>query len=63
MGAGQPADIARAVLFLSEDSGGFVTGTHMVVDGGITIGPRHSWDENAPAMFDSVQNFVDAAQE
>jgi NAD(P)-dependent dehydrogenase (short-subunit alcohol dehydrogenase family) len=42
--AGQPADIARAVLFLSEDSGGFVTGTHLVVDGGLTIGPRHSWD-------------------
>jgi hypothetical protein len=23
-----------------------VTGTQLVVDGGITIGPRHSWDVN-----------------
>lgn len=54
--AGAPADIARAVLFLSEDGGGFVTGTHLVVDGGITIGPRHSWDANtAGPMADVLQ--------
>jgi hypothetical protein len=26
----------------------FVTGTHIVVDGGITVGPRHAWDPTAP---------------
>lgn len=46
--AGAPQDIARAVLFLSEDGAGFITGTHVVVDGGITIGPRHSWDPDSP---------------
>ncbi len=42
--AGMPADIAEAVVFLASDAAGFVTGTHLVVDGGITIGPRHAWD-------------------
>lgn len=42
--AGMPADIADAVLFLASDAAGFVTGTHLVVDGGITLGPRHAWD-------------------
>ena len=42
--AGQPADIAQAALFLASDASGFITGTHLTVDGGITIGPRHSWD-------------------
>ena len=62
-GGGNPEDIASMVAYLASDEARFITGTHMVVDGGITIGPRHSWDENAPAMFDSVQNFVGAAQE
>ncbi|NWG52817.1 MAG: SDR family oxidoreductase [Hydrogenophilaceae bacterium] len=46
--AGQPRDIAEAALYLASDAAGFVTGTHIVVDGGITIGPRHSWDLAAP---------------
>ena len=62
-GGGNPEDIASMVAYLASNEARFITGTHMVVDGGITIGPRHSWDENAPAMFDSVQNFVGAAQE
>jgi NAD(P)-dependent dehydrogenase (short-subunit alcohol dehydrogenase family) len=54
--AGQPLDIARAALFLAEDSAGFVTGTHVVVDGGLTMGPRHSWDANTPGpMADILQ--------
>ena len=46
--SGQPRDIAEAVLFFASDAAGFVTGTHLTVDGGITIGPRHSWDANTP---------------
>jgi NAD(P)-dependent dehydrogenase (short-subunit alcohol dehydrogenase family) len=46
--AGQPRDIAEAALFLASDAAGFITGTHLTVDGGITIGPRHAWDPNTP---------------
>lgn len=59
---GQPEDIANAVAFLSSEAGSFMTGASMIVDGGITIGPRHSWDADAPQMFDSLQAFVDAGQ-
>lgn len=52
---GQPADIAAMVMFLASAEAGFITGTHMVVDGGITVGPRHSWDPDAPGMFDALQ--------
>jgi NAD(P)-dependent dehydrogenase (short-subunit alcohol dehydrogenase family) len=45
--AGAPEDIARAALYLASDDSVFVTGTHMVVDGGITIGGRSSWDPMA----------------
>ncbi|WP_425997054.1 SDR family NAD(P)-dependent oxidoreductase [Caulobacter sp. DWR1-3-2b1] len=43
--AGLPDDIARAALYLASDDSVFVTGTHIVVDGGITIGGRHAWDQ------------------
>jgi NAD(P)-dependent dehydrogenase (short-subunit alcohol dehydrogenase family) len=33
---GRPEDIARAVRFLLSDEAAFVTGTHLVVDGGVT---------------------------
>ena len=45
--AGEPDDIAQACLYLASDASRFVTGTKMVVDGGMTVGPRQSWD---PAM-------------
>ena len=32
---GQPEDIARAVLFLASDEASFITGTSLVVDGGL----------------------------
>lgn len=41
---GMPADIANACLFFASDESQFVTGTHIVVDGGLTTGPRHAWD-------------------
>ena len=41
---GLPEDVARAVAFLSSDDAAFVTGTHLMVDGGLTVGGRQSWD-------------------
>ena len=45
---GRPEDIAEAVLYLASDAAGFVTGTQLVVDGGMTVGTRASWDPSAP---------------
>ena len=42
--AGAPIDIARAALYFASDDSSFVTGSHQVVDGGILVGPRNSWD-------------------
>lgn len=46
--AGVPRDIAEAALYLASDASAFVSGTHLVVDGGLTIGGRHAWDSTAP---------------
>ena len=59
---GQPADIAEAVAFLASEAAGFVNGTSLLVDGGITIGPRESWDEDAPKMFDALLAMAEAAE-
>jgi NAD(P)-dependent dehydrogenase (short-subunit alcohol dehydrogenase family) len=42
--AGVPEDTANAVLFFASDESAFVTGVHMLVDGGMYTGPRHAWD-------------------
>jgi len=52
--AGMPHHIAEAALYLASDASRFVTGTHLVVDGGITVGSRHSWDPNTPAPLSDV---------
>ncbi|HZZ34991.1 MAG TPA: SDR family oxidoreductase [Caulobacteraceae bacterium] len=51
---GLPQDIAEAALFLASDASAFVTGTHIVVDGGITVGSRHAWDTAAPNPFAEI---------
>jgi NAD(P)-dependent dehydrogenase (short-subunit alcohol dehydrogenase family) len=52
--AGLPADIAAAALYLASDDSAFVSGTHIVVDGAITIGGRHAWDATAPSPFATI---------
>ncbi|PAX08022.1 SDR family NAD(P)-dependent oxidoreductase [Sphingomonas lenta] len=49
--AGTPEDIAAAVCFLLSDDASFVTGTSLLVDGGMTVGARHSWDPEQPGLF------------
>ena len=34
--SGRPEDVAAAVLFLASDAAGFITGTELLVDGGLT---------------------------
>lgn len=52
--SGQPRDIAEAVAYLASDAASFVTGTHITVDGGLTIGPRHSWDLDSASPMTEV---------
>jgi NAD(P)-dependent dehydrogenase (short-subunit alcohol dehydrogenase family) len=59
---GQSDDIAQAVLFLASDAAGFVTGTSLIVDGGLTVGPRHSWDPASPGIFEMLEQFATPAQ-
>ena len=49
--AGMPEDIAKAALYLASEDSAFVSGTHIVVDGGITVGSRHAWDATAGSPF------------
>ena len=57
---GQPADIANAVAFLCSNAASFMTGTSLLVDGGITIGQRHAWDPEAPGLFDAMLAMAEA---
>ncbi len=34
---GTPNDVAEAVMFLASEASGFVSGTELVVDGGLTV--------------------------
>jgi NAD(P)-dependent dehydrogenase (short-subunit alcohol dehydrogenase family) len=52
--AGLPGDIAAAALYLASDDSLFVSGTHIVVDGAITVGGRHAWDPAAASPFAAI---------
>lgn len=53
--AGRPEDIAAAVAYLASEDAAFVTGTHILVDGGMLIGTRASWDESSPSLFSALE--------
>lgn len=59
---GQPNDIAEAVAFLCSEAASFVNGTSIIVDGGLTIGPRHSWDNETPDLFEALRQMKAAAE-
>ena len=46
---GLPGDIASVCLFFASDQSAFVTGTHLLVDGGMYVGPRQAWDRDMQA--------------
>jgi NAD(P)-dependent dehydrogenase (short-subunit alcohol dehydrogenase family) len=51
---GSPGHIADACVFLASDEAAFVTGTYLLVDGGLTVGPRNAWDPEAPSPIREV---------
>ena len=52
-----PGDVCFA-----SDAAGFMTGASMIVDGGITLGPRHSWDPETPGLFEALEAMEKQAQ-
>lgn len=42
---GRGEDIANMAAFLASDASEFITGSEFLVDGGMTVGPPHSWRE------------------
>ena len=55
---GRPEDIAAAVAFLASEDASFITGTHILIDGGMSVGPRHSWDPATPGLFEALGRMV-----
>ncbi|MEM1052816.1 MAG: SDR family oxidoreductase [Pseudomonadota bacterium] len=60
--SGQPLDIAEAVAYLASEAASFVTGTSLIVDGGITIGPRNSWDPEEQTLFAALEAMEEQAK-
>ena len=56
--SGLPRDIAEAARFLASDAAGFITGTHLTVDGGLTMGPRHCWDPKTAGPLNDVMGLT-----
>ncbi|HEY2858192.1 MAG TPA: SDR family NAD(P)-dependent oxidoreductase [Terracidiphilus sp.] len=56
---GTPLEVANTCVFLASDEAQFITGTHIVVDGGLTLGPRHAWDPATPnPVFSTLEQVL-----
>jgi NAD(P)-dependent dehydrogenase (short-subunit alcohol dehydrogenase family) len=51
---GVPADIAETVAYLCSDAASYITGTDILVDGGLMVGPPHSWNPEIPGLLDAI---------
>lgn len=52
---GQGHDIAEMAAFLASEAAGFITGGEFLVDGGMTVGPPHAWNEKeAGPLLDAL---------
>jgi hypothetical protein len=43
---------------LASDASAFVSGTHLVVDGALTVGNRHAWDPSAASPILDLLGFT-----
>lgn len=59
---GQPIDIAEACAYLASEAGSFLNGTSLLVDGGLTLGPRYSWDPEEPGIYAALEAIEEAAK-
>ena len=59
---GMPRDIAEAVAYLASEAASFVTGTSLLVDGGLTIGPRHCWDPETESALSGLLEMEEQAK-
>ena len=61
---GRGTDIAEMAAFLGSDKSGFITGGQFLVDGGMTVGPPHSWKEDAAGpLLDALGITPEQAEE
>ncbi|MEL6568208.1 MAG: SDR family oxidoreductase [Pseudomonadota bacterium] len=60
---GQGKDIAEMAAFLASDAAEFITGGEFLVDGGMTVGPPHSWrNDVAGPLLDALGLTVEQAE-
>ncbi len=60
---GQPSDIAQACAYFASEDASFVTGTTLLVDGGLTLGPRYSWDPEEPGVYGPLETLEEQARQ
>ena len=61
---GKAKDIADMAAYLASDRASFITGGEFLVDGGMTVGPRHSWDEtSAGPLLDALGISMEQAEQ
>ncbi len=60
--SGEARDIAEACAYLASEAGSFVNGASLLVDGGLTLGPRYSWDPEEPGFYGPLAQMEEQAK-